>query len=134
MDILYFLSDVINKLEKQDLSKTALERKRFYSEDLGFIAEQILQPNGVSIVLNTFAYLSIFQNIPTGLATPIWLRRIRFYRHYLFGCCNATQAAIKAGYSPRSASKQGYRLVKKSADMFRESRASDRSERERQGI
>lgn len=122
MSILYFLREVTNQLEKQGVNNNAeLFKKRFYEEDLGFIVGLITDPNPADVVVSVFAYLADIHGIPTGLATPIWLRRLKFFKHYIFDGCNATQAAIKCGYSPHSAGKQGYRLVKKSSEICRES-------------
>ena len=40
------------------------------------------------------------------------LRRVLFFKHFLANNGNATRAAIQAGYSPKSAKQQGYRVLK----------------------
>lgn len=40
------------------------------------------------------------------------LRRILFFKFFLANRGNATKAAILAGYSPKSAKQQGYRILK----------------------
>jgi len=40
-------------------------------------------------------------------------RRYEFLKHFIMNRGNATKAAILAGYSPRSAKQQGYRIIKK---------------------
>lgn len=47
-----------------------------------------------------------------GLSNTASLRRVVFFKHFLMNKGNATQSAIKAGYSPKSAKQQGYRTLK----------------------
>lgn len=52
------------------------------------------------------------QRKPKGRSAGITEQHHKFVREYLI-CLNATQAAINAGYTARSAHAQGYRLLKK---------------------
>ena len=40
------------------------------------------------------------------------LRRVLFFKYFLVNKGNATRAAILAGYSPKSAKQQGYRVLR----------------------
>lgn len=39
------------------------------------------------------------------------LRRVLFFKYFLLNKGNATKSAIQAGYSPKSAKQQGYRVL-----------------------
>lgn len=47
-----------------------------------------------------------------GLKNSPSLRRVLFFRYFLSNNGNASRAAIQAGYSPKSAKQQGYRVLK----------------------
>lgn len=47
-----------------------------------------------------------------GLSNTPSLRRVVFFKHFLLNKGNATQSAIMAGYSPKSAKQQGYRTLR----------------------
>lgn len=133
LDIFNRLTCISEKLAIQDLNKASFNEKRFYEQDLAFLIDLILGSHQEGIVLASFGHLSELTDIPTGFMSPIWIRRIKFLRYFLFEGCNATEAAIKIGYSPRSAKKQGYRLLKKSGELCRQEDIAERTERERKG-
>lgn len=46
-----------------------------------------------------------------GLQNTASLRRVLFFQYFIANSGNATRAAIQAGYSPKSAKQQGYRVL-----------------------
>lgn len=47
-----------------------------------------------------------------GLQNTPSLRRVLFFQYFIANNGNAARAAIQAGYSPKSAKQQGYRVLK----------------------
>jgi len=47
-----------------------------------------------------------------GLQNTASLRRVLFFKHFLANNGNASRSAVQAGYSPKSAKQQGYRVLR----------------------
>lgn len=107
VDVVQGLVEIINK-GKFEVSKTT----RFSIQDFIFIASLIFKKNKNFMIISMLDYLNKNGFMGLGISNTATLRRIIFFQNFIGNKGNARKAAISAGYSPRCAKQQGYRVLK----------------------
>ena len=102
---------ICRELKKIKKSNKFIE-KSFTEEEAIFIGRLIIHKPENLAFLFTLDHISQKYLLGTIFLNTASLRRIEFFKNFMLCKGNATQSAIKAGYSPKTAKQQGYRLLK----------------------
>lgn len=123
---LYGYKDVVkilNILSGASDYKKSRPHAKFTEEEVSFIIGYIFHKNLVYKEIPGAVAGLIESNHMLGYPiSPTNYRYVRFYKHFIMSGGNATKAAIAAGYSPRTAKQQGYRLLKNYRFRYTQSR------------
>ncbi len=108
-----FLIECLNTLYLSDDFKKPKKLPRFNIQEIRFIRDLIFcKPNKL-----VFFYIADYvMNNTIVKRLPAFngpcLRRLRFLHNYIATLGNAKEAAIRAGFSPKTAKQQGHRLLR----------------------
>jgi len=107
-DVIEILNRILNELQK---NPKKYKSQKFTNEEIYFLVELIFKrpKNLLFIYLADYLrYNTAFKNIPFN---GFNIKRLKFFYNLLL-FHNTKKAAISAGYSPRSATQTGYRIIK----------------------
>jgi len=107
-DVIEILNRVLKELQK---NPKKYKSQKFIGEEVCFLVELIFKRPKNLLFIYLADYLrhnTAFKKIPFN---GFNIKRLKFFYNFLL-FHNAKKAAISAGYSPRSATQTGYRIIK----------------------
>lgn len=106
-ELLVHLTRLLESREKMGIKKY----KKFNVREMAMLEDIFLDRNYSNLLFYIADFISDNYQLGMEITNAPTLRRLSFFKH-LLTTGNATKAAIKSGYSPKSAKQQGYRTLK----------------------
>ncbi|MDD4409167.1 MAG: terminase small subunit [Candidatus Pacebacteria bacterium] len=111
----FLAKDIIKALYNEDKRVNKGKNKPlklFSCEEFAFLRGLIFGKGNKNTLFLALDHISERHLQGFGFSNTASLRRILFFQYYLSNNGNAAKAAILAGYSPKAAKQQGYRILK----------------------